>query len=138
MIDMTSDFGRHVDRRLSDEAVIWLTTVGEDTGPHPRLVWFLWDGRTFLIYSQPDTWKVRHLSSRPRVALHLNSDEAGEDVTVFLGQAELIEGGPAAEDHEGYLGKYGERIAGLGMSPAEFAGEYSLAIRVTPSELRGA
>lgn len=138
MLDLTSEFGVHTQRRLHDEAVIWLTTVGNDLGPHPRPVWFVWDGESFTIYSQEDTWKVRHLSRRPRVSLHLNSDEAGDDVVVILGRAEIIEGGPRADANEAYLNKYRQRIDELGMSPAEFALEYRVEIRVTPSQLRGA
>jgi PPOX class probable F420-dependent enzyme len=138
MIDLTSAFGRHADRRLRDEVVIWLTTVGDDFGPHPRPVWFLWDGKAFTIYSQPDTWKLRHLAARSHVSLHLNSDEAGNDVVVILGQAEILEDGIAADENEAYLEKYRERIAGLGMSPEEFSRDYSVVIRVTPSNLRGA
>ncbi len=138
MMDRTSEFGRHVDRRLRDDPVIWLTTVGDDLGPHPRPVWFLWHGDSFTIYSQADTWKVRHVSRHPRVSLHLNSDEAGDDVVVFLGQAAVLEGGLAADKNEKYLEKYRRRMVGLGMTPEEFARDYCVVIRVTPSRLRGA
>jgi PPOX class probable F420-dependent enzyme len=137
MIDWTSEFGRHADRRLRNDLVIWMTTVGDDLGPHPRPVWFLWNGESFTIYSQTDTWKVRHLSRHPRVSLHLNSDEAGDDVVVLLGQAAILESGLAADQNEGYLEKYRQRIAGLGMSPEDFARDYCVVIRVTPSRLRG-
>jgi PPOX class probable F420-dependent enzyme len=126
MIDWTSEFGRHADRRLRNDLVIWMTTVGD-----------LWNGESFTIYSQTDTWKVRHLSRHPRVSLHLNSDEAGDDVVVLLGQAAILESGLAADQNEGYLEKYRQRIAGLGMSPEDFARDYCVVIRVTPSRLRG-
>ena len=74
VIDLSTDFGKHVDRRLQEEWIIWLTTVGEDGTPHPRPVWFLWDGETFLIYSRPDTHKLDHIARRPRVALSLDGD----------------------------------------------------------------
>jgi PPOX class probable F420-dependent enzyme len=97
----------------------------------------VWDGEHFTIYSQPDTWKVRHLASRPNVSLHLNSDEVGDDVVVLLGRAEIVEAALKADENEDYLGKYRQRIADLGMSPEEFAREYSVPIRVTPERLRG-
>jgi PPOX class probable F420-dependent enzyme len=134
---MTGELGLHANRRLRQEVVIWLTTVGDDLGPHPRPVWFVWDGEHFTIYSQPDTWKVRHLASRPNVSLHLNSDEVGDDVVVLLGRAEIVEAALKADENEDYLGKYRQRIADLGMSPEEFAREYSVPIRVTPERLRG-
>lgn len=43
-IDATTDFGRRVRERLTEESVAWLTTVGRDGTPQPNPVWFLWDG----------------------------------------------------------------------------------------------
>ena len=54
-IDTTTEFGQRVMRRLQEEVVVWLTTVDASDTPQPRPVWFLWEGETFLIYSQPDT-----------------------------------------------------------------------------------
>src|SRR5438445_12465416 len=67
---------RHVDSRLKKEAVVWLVTAGRDRRPQAVPVWFLWDGRSFLIYAaaQPGT-KVRHIRSNPYVELHTNTDE---------------------------------------------------------------
>lgn len=138
MSDLTGKFDRHADQRLRDEPVVWLTTVGDDLGPHPRPVWFLWDDGSMTIYSQEHTWKVRHLADHPHVSLNLNSDAVGEDVVVLLGQAEIVEGGPAADTNEAYLRKYRQAIADLEMTPAEFAREYCVMIRVTPSKVRGA
>ena len=138
MVDINTEFGRRVEKRLREEVVIWLTTVGADLGPHPRPVWFVWDGSSFLIYSQRDAWKLRHIASHPRVALQLNSDAEGEEVAVCLGRAEVVEGGPAADEVPEYLEKYRERIVDLGMSIPEFADEYSVALRVFPTSVRGA
>ena len=61
MIDLSTEFGQRVQRRLTEERIIWLTTVSEGSTPQPRPVWFLWDGETFLIYSRPNTYKLRHI-----------------------------------------------------------------------------
>jgi len=90
------------------------------------------------MYSQRDTWKLRHIAKYPLVALHLNSDLEGEDVAVWRGRAEVVEGGPAANEVPEYLKKYSERIVDLGMAIPEFAAAYSVAIRVVPSAVRGA
>ena len=74
MIDTTSEFGTRVAQRLQQEGIIWLTTVRGDGTPQPSPVWFLWDGETFLIYSQPGAPKVRNIARSPKVALHLNGD----------------------------------------------------------------
>ncbi len=140
MIDLTSPFGRKAKRHLRDEYIIWLTTVGPDGTPHPRPVWFTWDGESFLIYSQPRAHKVRHILAHPQVALHFNTDATGDtDVVVFTGTAAIVSDAPPANKHAAYLRKYRTGIAALSVenTPAKFAAEYSTAIRVTPERVRG-
>lgn len=138
MIDLTSKFGRKVKRHLKQEYVIWLTTIGADLTPQPRPVWFIWDGAAFLIFSQPHAHKVRHVTAHPQVALHFNTDNAGDkDVIIFVGTAAIDTSVPPAHKVRAYLRKYRTGIAELGMSPEEFSREYSVAVRVTPAKLRG-
>jgi hypothetical protein len=59
-IDTGSQFGARAARRLKDELIYWLVTVGPDGAPQPSPVWALWDGATLLIYSRPDTPKLQH------------------------------------------------------------------------------
>jgi len=53
MIDLTSKFGHRAARRLAEEKIIWLTTMDNLGHPQPRPVWFLWNGASILIFSQP-------------------------------------------------------------------------------------
>jgi len=39
-------------------------------------VWFLWNDGSILLYSQPDTPKLRNIAANPRVALHRRQAEA--------------------------------------------------------------
>jgi hypothetical protein len=55
VLDPSQEAHAHADRRLRSEQVAWLTTVRADGQPQSTPVWFLWDGRTFLLYSQPGT-----------------------------------------------------------------------------------
>ncbi|MEI2693404.1 MAG: TIGR03667 family PPOX class F420-dependent oxidoreductase [Anaerolineae bacterium] len=137
MIDTTAEFGQRVTCRLAEERIVWLTTIDNNATPQPRPVWFLWDGETFLIYSRPDTAKLRHVAERPQVALHLDSDGQGGDIVVFTGQAEIDQTAPSADQEPAYLAKYQSGLAHLGMTPAEFAANYSVALRVRPLKLRG-
>lgn len=138
MIDLTSKFGRKVKRHLSQEYFVWFTTVGSDLTPQSRPVWFVWDHESFLIYSQPQAHKVQHLKKHPKVALHFNSDEKGEqDVIVFVGTAVVDPDAPLAHKVPAYLKKYRSGIKELGMTPEQLAMEYSVAIRVTPTSVRG-
>jgi PPOX class probable F420-dependent enzyme len=135
-IDTSTDFGKRVVRRLEEDEIIWLTTVSGGGTPEPRPVWFTWDGEAFHIYSQPDTYKLRHIRANNQVSLNLNSNESGGDIVVFTGEATILDEPPADEDGP-YVEKYREPMAGLGMTPEEFSASYSVPIRVRPTELRG-
>jgi PPOX class probable F420-dependent enzyme len=136
-IDTTSEFGKRAARRLGDQLIYWLVTVGADGTPQPSPVWALWDGRTFLVYSQPDTPKLRNIAGRPRVALHLDGDGHGGDIVVVTGEARIDLQAPPADRVPEYVTKYREGMRRIGMTPESFARAYSVAVRVTPSHLRG-
>jgi PPOX class probable F420-dependent enzyme len=103
MFDLTSRFGRHVNRRLRQEKIIWLTTVDSHDTPQPRPVWFHWDGKTTLIFSENDKAKLRHLARNPRVALNFNTDEEGGDVAVIVGDPKILADPPASSRITAYL-----------------------------------
>jgi PPOX class probable F420-dependent enzyme len=137
MIDLTTDFGRRVQSRLRDEWIVWLTTTGSDLTPQPRPVWFYWDGQEFLLFSRPDTYKLRHISDRPVVSLHLDSDGRGGDIVVFTGRARILPERPPEDEFQVFIEKYRVGLQRLNLSPEEFAQRYRVAIRVTPEKLRG-
>jgi PPOX class probable F420-dependent enzyme len=137
MLDLTTEFGRRVDRRLREERTIWLTTVSSNLIPQPRPVWFLWNGETFLIFTQPGAYKLKHIARNPNVSLHFDSDGRGGDIVVFTGEAHVIEGKPDEKEVEAYLEKYAEGMKRIRLSPDGFAKSYRVAIRVKPTGLRG-
>lgn len=139
-------------RLIKREYVIWLTTIGSDLAPQPRSlhspfeqragqprpIWFIWDKDSFLIFSQPHTHKLKHLKKHPSVSLHFNTDETGDkDVIVYVGSARIDESVPPAHKVPAYLKKYKAGVKELGVTPDQFSKEYSVAIRVTPTSLRG-
>jgi PPOX class probable F420-dependent enzyme len=136
-LDTSSEFGARVARRLADDKIGWLTTVSPDGTPQPSPVWFLWNGQTALIYSQPNTPKLRHIAANPRVSLHLDGDGQGGDIVILTGEARVAEATPPAHQLPEYLAKYASGIASIGMTPEGFAGAYSVPIRLTPRRLRG-
>ncbi len=138
MIELDSTFGRAVKRHLESEYVIWLTTVGSNLTPQPRPVWFIWENDTFLLFSQAKAHKVAHIKKNPNVALHFNTDETGDKhVMVFTGHATIDIDCPPAHQVVAYLEKYGQGISDLNMTPEQFSNDYSVAIRIRPTELRG-
>jgi len=138
MIDLTTKFGRAVKRHLKQEYVIWLTTVDSTRTPQPRPVWFLWENDTVLIFSQPKAYKVRHIARGSNVALHFNTDKTGDKhVIVFTGRAIIDSDCPPAHNVRAYLKKYERGILDLNMTPESFSDEYSVAIRIEITQVRG-
>ena len=136
-LDTSTEFGARVERRLRDERIIWMTTVGPDRTPQPSPVWFHWDGQAFLVYSRPDTPKLRNIGANPRVALNLDGDGRGGDIVVLTGDARIDPSAPPADAVPDYVVKYREAITRIGMTPESFAQAYSVAVRMTPTGLRG-
>ena len=138
MIDKKTKLDSKARKLLKREYVVWLTTVGSDLAPQPRPVWFIWDKGSFLIFSQAHAHKLKHIQNHPNVSLHFNTDETGDkDVIVYVGRAEIDSKVPPAHKVRAYLKKYKTGIHDLGSTPEQFSQEYSVAIRVTPTSLRG-
>lgn len=136
-LDTSTAFGARVLQRLQNEQIIWLTTTGADGTPQPSPVWFLWQDGTLLIYSRPNTPKVRNIARTPRVALNFDGDGRGGDIVVFNGEARLAGDAPPADEVGAYTAKYAEGLRRIGMAPDAFAREYATALRVTPTKVRG-
>ena len=136
-IDTSTEFGQRVARRLREERIGWLTTVGPDGTPQPSPIWFLWDGATILIYSQPNTPKLRNIARNPKVALNLDGDGQGGDIVILTGEARVAPDAPPAKDYPEYVEKYRQGLVRIGMTPEQFTDSYSVAICMTPTRLRG-
>lgn len=137
MIDWTAPLGRRVNRRLSRETIIWLTTSDRKGRPQPRPVWFLWDGVDIWLFSKPRAAKLTHIRLNPWVSLNLNTDPDGGTVTVLLGPARIIRRLPGTERLDAYVRKYRHGFRDLGYTRETFFREYSVPIRVSPRQLRG-
>jgi PPOX class probable F420-dependent enzyme len=132
-------FGERVARRLREERIVWLTTTGADGTPQPNPVWFFWDeaSQSILIYSLSDAARLAHLQRIPRVALNFDGNGRGGDIIVLTGDARLSPTDPPADEHAGFAEKYRDFISRSFGTPAAFAAQYSAAIRVTPTKVRG-
>jgi PPOX class probable F420-dependent enzyme len=136
-IDFDSDLGKRALKRLENEQVVWLTTTSPSGTPLPTPVWFLWHEDTVLIFSQPNTPKVKAIEKSGTVSLNFNSTEHGGDIVVISGVAERLKGGPPATDYPDYIEKYAEGLTSLGMTAEGFAASYSEHLRVVPHQMRG-
>ncbi len=135
-IDTSTELGARAEQRLRTERTIWLATCSADGRPTVRPAWFLWDGERFLLFSQPGAQKVRDIEANPRVSLHLDPDEWGENVVIVRGRAQLAPDHPAADENAEFVGKYGWGFERFGFTPREYAAEYSTAIVVELEGLR--
>jgi len=121
--------------RLDSDQVAWLTTVSESGTPQSTPVWFLWEDGAALVFSQPDTPKVRNVSRNPGTGLHLNSDKGGGHVVALEGTI-AVGDEPDAETLARYVAKYRGGLASLGMSGEQFRASYSVPLRFTPARVR--
>jgi PPOX class probable F420-dependent enzyme len=122
-----------IDRLLRREAIIWLSSVRPDGGPHLVPIWFSWDGREILVASKPHAQKVRNFRANPVVMLACGEAEEDFDVGLVEGRAELL-AEPAAEIlPASHLAKYHGQMAAIGLGPDEFLSTYSQVVRIVPT-----
>lgn len=137
MIDENTEFGARVAGHLRRDVVVWLTTVTRTGGPLPAPVWFLWDGAESVLMFSMESTRVRNIEANPRVSLNFDGDAQGGDIVVLSGRAAIDRDAPSADRTEPYVEKYAENIAGLGLTPEQFAERYSVPIRIGLTRVRG-
>ena len=135
MVDFTTELGVRAAKRLKDEYVVWLTTVSPAGVPQPNPVWFYWDGKALVMYSQPSALKVRNIAHNPNVSVNFHADNEGGNIIVLTGTASLEKNPPQHDPR--YIQKYRDHIPKIGLTPESLAASYSVQIRVTPNRLRG-
>ncbi len=133
---IATKFSQNILWRLKTERIIWFTTVSSRLVPQPRPVWFHWNGKEFLIYSQPNTKKLLHIEKHPGVSLHFDGDGMGGNIMVFTGEAQVDLSLPPIIEFSKFVEKYLEGFARTNMSAEEFSQTYSIPIRVRPTGLR--
>lgn len=136
MIDLTTEFCQPVDQRLRDEEVIWFTTVTPDGVAPPNTIWFFWDGESIILYRQPGSYRIRNIQHNPKVTLNLErADVSGHHVEVIQGEAQLKPN--YLKPHLGYEKKYSKFLLEMNWTIAQLVADYSVAITIRPSRLRG-
>jgi|SRR5579875_337806 PPOX class probable F420-dependent enzyme len=133
MLDLTREKDAHVDQRLRNEIMIWLASTRPDGRPHLVAVWFLWDGSNILIFSQPNTQKLRNIRHNPVVMLALDTAEQGDDIVRIEGRAELVDDPDLKATLPAFARKYAARLQAMGWTAEQMAASYSQAIRITPT-----
>ena len=75
---------------LRDETILHLSYTGRDGAPRVIPIGFLWDGRSFLIWTIPTSAKVRALRADPRVAVTVDVPGPPPRVLLARGRAALV------------------------------------------------
>lgn len=136
--DPSTPFGERVRRRLREEQVIWITTVGTDGTPQPNPVGFLHqDDSSILTYNAANANRIRHVCARPRVALHFDGDGLGGDIVVFTGTAHPAEDVPPPHQNQAWLAKYGAHAARVFGSVEKFSERFPVPMRIEITRTRG-
>jgi PPOX class probable F420-dependent enzyme len=122
--------------RLASNLIAWLTTVRPDGQPVSVPVWFvLRDDETILLYSRPQTAKLRNIAASPKVSFALDVTDIGRNIVRLEGTARQAHDQPPANENPAYLAKYTERIAALFDTPQQFAALFSAPVIITPAKL---
>jgi PPOX class probable F420-dependent enzyme len=133
MLDASRPYDAHIDQRLRTEPIIWLTTASASGAPHMVPMWFLWDGSVVLLFSLPNTRKLRDIAANPAVVLALEPADQGYDVVIVEGKATLL-GDPIIT---GLMPEFVTKYADVPRRwpPAKWAEKFTQAIRVAPTKL---
>jgi PPOX class probable F420-dependent enzyme len=125
----------HIDQRLRTEPIIWLGSTRPDGRPDLVPVWFLWDGATVLIFSLPDTQKVRNLRHNSTAVLALNAADQGYDIVLLEGHVTFVDDPNVRGTMPAFVEKYAS--VPRRWSGEEWAQKFSVAIRITPTKVVG-
>jgi PPOX class probable F420-dependent enzyme len=136
--DPGTPFGERFRRRLRQEHLIWFVAVGSDGTPHPNPVGFLWEyDDSILTYNSISAERVKHVSDRPRVALHFDGDCAGGDILVFTGTAHRADEVPPPHQNPEWLAKYQDMMVSFCGSTEKFSERFCVPLRIRISRVRG-
>jgi PPOX class probable F420-dependent enzyme len=133
---LTSQKGAWAAEHLATDVVGWLTTLAPDGRLQSSPISFLWDGRSILFYSKPDTPKLRNIAAHPQISFNLNSDTYADHTLVIEGIAAVDDTVLPSDVHPTYAAKFHAPLAHWEMDEAQTAREFSVAVRITPVRIR--
>jgi PPOX class probable F420-dependent enzyme len=126
--------------RLQGAEYAYLTTVRPDGRPHTVPVCFIWEDGSILLFSLPESVKIRNLRENPSVSLALDTFGQDEYYSVVVeGTAKVVEEPGLDMNYPAYAQKYtplSQRMFGTDIPPESFMRQYSQAVRITPTRIR--
>jgi PPOX class probable F420-dependent enzyme len=122
-------------RRITEDHVVWLTTVAASGAPAPNPVWCALDGDDVVAFTTADAVRVRNIRDRPLVSLNFNSDALGGDLVIITGTATVAPGRPSSID--AYRTKYEAAMLDLHQLTLEqFDATFDTEVRIHPHAVR--
>lgn len=133
---MAIEIPSHAADRLVTEQNIWLTTTRADGLPLPNTVWFLWHNGEFLVFTTPDSVKMKNLRRNPLVSFNFNTSSLdGSDIAIFHAEANVNCAQQTDAEFQAYLSKYEAGLQALGISREVLLEAYVL-VRFKPTKFR--
>jgi PPOX class probable F420-dependent enzyme len=143
MIDGSTTLGARILKRLRQERVIWMTTVGGGA-PQPAPVWFLHErletSERIIVYTKPEARRVANLRDNSAVAFNFNCTPGGGEVHVIRGRARIAPELPQAPEYPAYIDRYRDLIEGddtWDRTVEGFASQYAVPIEITDLSIWG-
>ena len=140
MLDRADPLQAKILERLANEEYGYFITVRPDGRPHAVPVCFLYENDSILIFSLPNSVKVRNIRENPRVCLALESFGFSDYFSVVIeGVAELVDEPTNWLHYPLYDAKHipmSQRIFGSDHVPEDYAAQFSQAIRMTQLKIR--
>ncbi|MBT8197159.1 MAG: TIGR03667 family PPOX class F420-dependent oxidoreductase [Acidimicrobiia bacterium] len=133
---MTDPMPSKADSRLRSDAVGWLTTVRPDHRPQTSPIWFLWAEGRIVIYSRPDTAKLRNIAVTGTAAFNLDGNGMGGDIVTIEADAVIDKTLPPAHEVPDYVSKYADHMTRIGHTPESFAADYSVPVVLSVRRVR--
>jgi len=140
MLDPTNPHEAKIRDRLEQAEYAFFITTRPDGRPHSVPICFLYENDTILVFSLPNSVKVRNIQQNSNVCLAVESFGFGDYFSIVIeGQAELVDEPTNWLHYPAYDAKYAplsRRIFGSDHVPDEYAAQFSQAIRITPTKIR--
>ena len=95
------------------------------------------DGADTVVIYSVEKAKPRHVAANPRVALHFNTAEDGDDVVIFTGSAVVDRTQPPVAQSPPYLEKYAAMFPAIGYTVESYTERFSAPIVITLEKVRG-
>lgn len=76
--------------RWEQARIYWICTVRPNGRPHIAPTWGVWVDDALYFDGSPETRRMRNIAANPHVAVHLDSDSAGNEAFMLEGEAQAV------------------------------------------------